>query len=189
MLPPSRGKLKAGALAPAAKGINEGINEGENAAERGAGDPLAFSPAGFLTGGFPAAGLAAAIFDVAVVRAADFPGAADFNFFDGGLCDAFEAGLPVCLFFVSLLDLLAVVLRVFEIAVFADFADRARGALAAEGFGIFLRVFFDIRLPFVAFRGSIIELLRQTGIEQTIRKVSRPLTKLTRNSTHHPSAR
>jgi hypothetical protein len=45
-----------------------------------------------------------------------------------------------------------------------DFADRARTALPAdvlEDFlSVFLRVFLDIRLPFVAFDGSIISLFQ-----------------------------
>jgi hypothetical protein len=104
------------------------------------------------------------------VRGVNFPGGDDFNFFDGALCDAFAVGVPVCLFFVFLLDLVvAVAPRVFEGADFADFADWARIALPVEGLEDFLRVFLDIRLPFVAFRGSIIEVLRQAGIEQTVR--------------------
>jgi hypothetical protein len=47
-------------------------------------------------------------------------------------------------------------------------AGRLAGALAAVFFRAatvpdFLRVFLDIRLPFVAFRGSIIEVLDQVG--------------------------
>ena len=99
-----------------------------------------------------------------MVRGADFPGLDDFNFFDGALCEAFAVALPVCLLFV-LLVVAAVAPRVFEGAVFADLADWARTAflaafLAVVGLEDFLRVFLDIRLPFVAFRGSIIELSR-----------------------------
>jgi hypothetical protein len=90
-------------------------------------------------------------------------GLGDFNFFNGALCDAFAVALPVCLFFVFVLDLVA--------AFFADVADWARIALPVEGLEDFLRVFLDIRLPFVAFRGSIIRVLRQAGIEQTARRV------------------
>ena len=166
MLPPSRGKLNAGAFAPSAKG--------KEGADRGAGDPPALSTGGLLTGSFPTAGFAAAAFEAVAVRGADFPGLDDFNLFDGALCDAFAAALPVCLFLVLLpvllLVLVAVAPRVFEGAVFADLADWARIAFPAEGLRDFLRVFLDIRLPFVAFRGSIIEVLRQVGIEQTVRR-------------------
>jgi hypothetical protein len=169
VLPPSRGRLKAGAFTPSAKGIGGAVDNGDGAAARWAGGDAIFSAAGFFTGEASDAGLVAATFDIVVVRAADFAGEADFNFFDGALWEAFAAALPGCLFFVLLPDLVAVVLRVFEVAVLADFADWGRAAFLAAGFGVFLRVFLDIRLPFVAFRGSIIEVLRQAGIEQTIR--------------------
>jgi len=49
--------------------------------------------------------------------------------------------------------------RVLVCGAFADFAEAARGALAVAALGDFsgdfLRVFLDIRLPFVAFGGSI----------------------------------
>ena len=87
----------------------------------------------------------------------DGAAAARFKALDGRLCDPL-----VCLFFVLVLDLAAADAR--------DFADRLAVARAAAGrffgardLGDFLRVFLDIRLPFVAFRGSIIEILRQTG--------------------------
>src|ERR1700739_4319358 len=102
-----------------------------------------------------------------MVRGADFPGLGYFNFCEGALCEAFAVALPVCLLFV-LLFLAAVAPRAFEGAVFTDLADWARTAfLAVVSLEDFLRVFLDIRLPFVAFRGSIIELSRQAGIEQT----------------------
>ena len=44
---------------------------------------------------------------------------------------------------------------VFVRGVLADVTDRAPGRLAEAGLGDFLRVFLDIRLPFVAFGGSI----------------------------------
>ena len=99
-------------------------------------------------------------FEAVAVRGADFPGLGDFNLFDGALCDAFAVALPVCLFFVLLLVLVAVAPRVFEGAVFADLADWARIAFPAEGLKDFLRVFLDIRLPFVAFRGSTNRVMR-----------------------------
>jgi hypothetical protein len=115
----------------------------------------------------------AAVFGAAIVGGAVFFGLDDFNFFDGALCDAFAVGVPGCLFFVFLPDLVAVALRAFEGAAFAGLADRARIVFPAAGVGdflsVFLRVFLDIRLPFVAFRGSTIGLLRQAGIEQTVR--------------------
>jgi hypothetical protein len=40
----------------------------------------------------------------------------------------------------------------------ADFAGAARAVLRDAAFGDFLRVFLDIRLPFVAFDGSIIDI-------------------------------
>jgi hypothetical protein len=83
------------------------------------------------------------------------------------LCDAFAVALPVCLFFVFVLDFGADLVAAF----FADVADWARIALPVEGLEDFLRVFLDIRLPFVAFRGSIIRVLRQAGIEQTAGRV------------------
>jgi hypothetical protein len=141
--PPSRGKLNAGAFAPSAKG--------EAGADRGAADSAGFSPEGLLGARFPTADFAA-VFEALMVRGAVFFGLEDFNFFDGALCDAFAAALPVCLLFVLLL-LLAVDPRVFEGAVFADLADWVRIAFPAEGLEDFFRVFLDIRLPFVAFSG------------------------------------
>jgi hypothetical protein len=56
-----------------------------------------------------------------------------------------------------------VVARVFEAAVFVGAADLARAGFADRGLEDFLRVFLDIRLPFVAFRGSIITVLRASS--------------------------
>ena len=160
MLPPSRGSLNGGAFAPSARG--------EAGTDRVTADPAGFSAEGLLGAGCPTAGFAA-VFDILMERGADFPALEDFNFFDGAF-EAFAVALPVGLFFV-LLVLVAVVARVFEGAVFNDLADRARIAFPAAGLEDFLRVFLDIRLPFVAFRGSIIEVLRQAGIEQTVSRV------------------
>jgi hypothetical protein len=84
------------------------------------------------------------------------------------LCDVPEVAFPGCLFFL-LADLLAVARRFFEGAGFADGFDRAGAAFPEDALGDFLRVFLDIRLPFVAFGGSIIEVLRvlsrQAGFE------------------------
>jgi hypothetical protein len=57
-------------------------------------------------------------------------------------------------------DLLGPAGRVFEGERFADVAGFARAVLRAGVFGDFLRVFLDIRLPFVAFGGSIMGILR-----------------------------
>jgi hypothetical protein len=57
--------------------------------------------------------------------------------------------------------LLAVALGVFEGGFFADVTVRVPAAFFPDdGLGDFLRVFLDIRLPFVAFGGSIIGVLR-----------------------------
>jgi len=60
--------------------------------------------------------------------------------------------------------LLAGGLRDFEGDGFGLVRDGPRVVFPVGDFWDFLRVFLDIRLPFVAFRGSIIEVLRQTGI-------------------------
>ena len=167
MLPPSRGRRKAGALAPSA-----------NADLRGA-VASAFPTGGFLAGASPASGFAAVAFDPAVILGADALGAevlgpGDFNRFDGALCDVLVIAFPACLF-VFLADLLAVARRFFEGAVFAEVFDGARAAVPEDALGDFLRVFLDIRLPFVAFGGSTIEVLRvlsrQAGIKPTAGQV------------------
>jgi len=108
---------------------------------------------------------AAAAFDPAVVFAADALGPDDFNGFDGALWDVLGVAFPVCLFG-FLADALAVARRFFEGAGFVF--DGARAAFPADALGDFLRVFLDIRLPFVAFGGSTIAVLRvlsrQAGI-------------------------
>jgi hypothetical protein len=55
-----------------------------------------------------------------------------------------------------LADFFAVVLRVLAAGVLADDFNGARVAFPEGVLGDFLRVFLDIRLPFVAFGGSII---------------------------------
>ena len=110
------------------------------------------------------------VFDPAPVRRADFSALRDFNGLDGGLCDAFGP-------------------RDFEGDLFADDLDGSRVIFSTEDFGDFLRVFLDIRLPFVAFRGSIIEVLRQTGIRRIAGQASYARSMLKRISTRHPSAR
>jgi hypothetical protein len=68
-----------------------------------------------------------------------------------------------------LADLAAAALRVFEGGVFADVIDWVRAAFLGAALGDFLRVFLDIRLPFVAFGGSTMGVLRalswQAGIK------------------------
>jgi hypothetical protein len=89
----------------------------------------------------------------------DLPATADFNFFDGALCDAGAAAFPSCLS-ALLPDFFAAALRVFAAGVLADVFDRGRDAFPDEVLGEFLRVFLDIRLPFVAFGGSTMGVLR-----------------------------
>jgi hypothetical protein len=47
----------------------------------------------------------------------------------------------------------------------------------------------DIRLPFVAFRGSIIEVLKQTGIRSAVGEVRSPQIMLKTLSARHPHRR
>jgi hypothetical protein len=95
----------------------------------------------------------------------------DFNRFDVALCDVpadpflldavfdFLFGFLIDFLGASLAVRLALVIRVLE--AFDDFA--FCGCLEA-GLGDFLRDFLDIRLPFVAFGGSIITVLRTFGV-------------------------
>ena len=79
-------------------------------------------------------------------------GEGDFNRFDAAICDASIDAFLVDGFTADGRVFLGVVLDAFD-----DFAANARlGAV----WGDFLRDFLDIRLPFVAFGGSIIKLLR-----------------------------
>ena len=75
----------------------------------------------------------------------------DFNSFDAPLCD----GLAVARF----VDFGAV-LRLFALLVFLAFGDFAESERRDGVLEDFLRDFLDIRLPFVAFGGSTIRLLR-----------------------------
>ncbi len=102
--------------------------------------------------GFAALGFAAVVFDSAA------PGPGDLNFFDGALCDAVTVVLPGC-FLTLLPDFFAAALRVLAAGVLAEIFDRARAGFGEGDFADFLRVFLDIRLPFVAFGGSIIGVL------------------------------
>jgi hypothetical protein len=115
---------------------------------------LAFPVNGFLfAGGFPASAFADATFDCAVPCRAECFGRDGFNCFDGAKCDAFgealRGRLPALL-----VDLLAAG-RIFEGGVFANLIDGLRAGWPDDVLGDFLRVFLDIRLPFVAFSGSI----------------------------------
>ena len=92
----------------------------------------------------------------------------DLNGFDAGVCEAFAeallAGLP---------DFFATALPAFAAGFFAGAFEPPRPALAVVAFWAaflaivldgfvedFLRVFLDIRLPFVAFRGSTNRVMR-----------------------------
>jgi hypothetical protein len=89
------------------------------------------------------------VVDLILDAVSDF---AAFNGFDVPLCN----GLPVAFF----ADLSARVARVFPGAVFALTAVFAPALAEAVDLEVFLRDFLDIRLPFVAFGGSIIALLQ-----------------------------
>ena len=180
MLPPSRGRRKAGALPPSAK------------PDLRAAGASAFPASGFSAAGFPARGFAAVGFDPALVLAADPLGSADFNGFAGALCDVLGVAFPACLL-LFLADVLAVARRFFEGAGFADVFAGARAPFPDDALRDFLRVFLDIRLPFVAFGGSTMEVLRvlsrRAGIAPTAGQVWWLQSMVTRNSTHHPFAR
>jgi hypothetical protein len=126
-----------------------------------------------LAAGLFALGLAAAAFDSAAARDVDSPAWDDFDFFDGALCDARAAALPDGLS-AFLLDFFAIALRVFSGALPETFA-WTRVVLPEEGLEDFLRVFLDIRLPFVAFGGSIMGVSRalpqRAGIRPTAGQV------------------
>ena len=95
--------------------------------------------------------------------------AGDFNRFDAALCDVslarllFDGFVVVRLLFSALVwafDLALAFAVLFEALVFEPFGDLARSGCLDEVLGDFLRVFLDIRLPFVAFGRSIIGELR-----------------------------
>jgi hypothetical protein len=75
----------------------------------------------------------------------------DFNRFDAPLCD----GSPVA----CVIDF-AAALRLFTLLVFCVFGDLEPDGRRGGVLGDFLRDFLDIRLPFVAFGGSTIRILR-----------------------------
>jgi hypothetical protein len=111
------------------------------------------TPIGLIVAGFAAAGFAAPAFDSAA-RNVDLAGPGGFNGFDGVVCDVPEGVLPGFLAALRC-DFLADAARVFEGGFFAAVFDRTRVAFPVDGLGDFLRVFLDIRLPFVAFGRSI----------------------------------
>lgn len=74
------------------------------------------------------------------------------NRFDAALCDVLAACFLFDDFAAARLRLAVPVLEAFEVL--------ARTGRLDEVLGDFLRDFLDIRLPFVAFRGSIIRVLR-----------------------------
>jgi hypothetical protein len=76
----------------------------------------------------------------------------DVNRFDAAVCDGPEVAF--------LAGLLSAARLVLAPRVFAAFDDFARAGRRGEVLEDFLRNFVDIRLPFVAFGGSIIRVLR-----------------------------
>jgi hypothetical protein len=147
--PPSRGSWKAGAFAPSANADARGV------------DAAAFALEGFFVG-------AALAFDAAATFCTDSRGPDDFNGLEGALCEA--PGVVFASFWFAFLpDFFAAAPRAFEGGVLADLTDPARVAFPEAALGDFLRVFLDIRLPFVAFGGSTSEplrgLSRQAGLE------------------------
>ena len=118
MPPPSRGRLKSGALVPSLTAWR------------------------FST-------------DVLLSRGAE---ERDFNRFDAALCDVPAER------FVS--DVVAAFGRALRATVLEPFDDFAATLPLGAALGDFLRDFLDIRLPFVAFGGSIIAVLRVIFREQ-----------------------
>jgi hypothetical protein len=148
--PPSRGSRNAGAFAPSASAVLPTT----------VGSTV--STDGLFAGGIGTPGLSAIAFDAAV-RAADSAVPDDLNFFDGAVCDAAEAALPGFPFRAFLPALLAPARGAFAAGFFADFAGWARTAFRTGVLGDFLRVFLDIRLPFVAFAGSTIRVIARAS--------------------------
>ena len=81
----------------------------------------------------------------------------DFNRFDAALCD-----VPTDPFLLDGLARLGLTLATLFLDAFDDFAP---GDCLSDVLGDFLRDFLDIRLPFVAFGGSIIGVLRANSEE------------------------
>src|SRR4029077_13534630 len=88
-------------------------------------------------------------FDDGGLRATNLDG---LNRFDGALCEALLVEL--------LLDPTVAARPLFACFIFADVVDGRRVGLREGVLVDFLGVFLDIRLPFVAFGGSIIRLLQ-----------------------------
>jgi hypothetical protein len=80
--------------------------------------------------------------------------------------------------------------RLFAAFVCVDIRDLAELCPREAGLDKFLRDFLDIRLPFVAFTGSIIAILKdfapQAGINSAAGQVLWPRSMLTVNSTQPP---
>jgi hypothetical protein len=96
-----------------------------------------------------------------LLRRCDVAAEEDLNRFDVAVCD----GLPVRFF-----DANAAFRPGFTVRVLEAFADFAALGCRDAGLGDFLRDFLDIRLPFVAFGGSIIGVLQTlTGVPDSSR--------------------
>jgi hypothetical protein len=101
------------------------------------------------TDGSRADARAAETFDDVGLRTTDSD---DLNRFDGALCEALLVAL--------LLDPTVAARLLFACLIFADVVDGRRVGLREGVLVDFLRVFLDIRLPFVAFGGSTNRLLQ-----------------------------
>jgi hypothetical protein len=113
----------------------------------------AFAAAGFAGLGF--AGVEIAVLRLAAAGRAAEALPAGFNGFDGNWCDAFAVAVADRLLGVRA-GFFTAAKRFLAAGVLLDVA----AAFPEDVFGDFLRVFLDIRLPFVAFGGSIIRLLQ-----------------------------
>jgi len=89
----------------------------------------------------------------------------DFNRFDAALCDAWFDRFLLEVFAVTAPVFVPLVLAAFPTAFLAAFADFAAAFRLGDVLGDFVRDFLDIRLPFVAFSGSIIGVLRVSSGE------------------------
>jgi len=97
----------------------------------------------------------------------------DFNLFDAALCDVSADPFLVDLLAVGrvLVVVLALILVTEALEAFEDFAFCGR---REDVLGDFLRDFLDIRLPFVAFGGSIITVLRtRIGVPDSSRRLGK----------------
>jgi hypothetical protein len=115
---------------------------------------------------------------MAAIFSTDSRGPDDFNGLEGALCEApgvVFAGFLFAFLLAFLPDFVVAARRVLEGGVLADLTDPARVAFPEAALGDFLRVFLDIRLPFVAFGGSTSEplrgLSRQAGLESAAGQV------------------